>query len=39
MGSVTAGGLIETFSAYENLDLNEVLKEKMFLHLLLMEIQ
>ena len=40
MGSVAAGGLIETYSdVNENLDISGVLKRKMFLHLLLMETQ
>ena len=33
MGSVAAGGLIETYSdIHENLDISDVLKKKMFLH-------
>ena len=40
LGSVAAGGLIETFSdVNENLDISDVLKKKDVLHLLLMEIQ
>ena len=39
MGSVAAGGLIETYSdVQENLDINEVLKKKNVLLLQLMEI-
>ena len=38
MGSVAAGGLIETYSdIQENLDISDVLKKKMSLHLQLME--
>ena len=40
MGSVAAGGLIETYSdVQENLDISDVLKRKMFLLLQLMEIR
>ena len=39
MGSVAAGGLVETYSdVKENLDISDVLKKKMFLLLQLMEI-
>ena len=40
MGSIAAGGLVETFSdVNENLDVSDVLKRKIFLLLPLMEIQ